>query len=400
VRGVLDQAFGELWVTGEISNLKRHASGHVYFSLKDGNAQIKAAIWKSSAVRLRFEPRDGLEVLARGRVGLYPQTGQYQFYVNALLPKGLGELELAFRQLQQKLAQLGWFDSERKKPLPRFPKHVTLVTSSTGAVARDMVRIIARRWPPAEVLVCPVPVQGDGAAQRIARAIAWLNQWGKTDVMIVGRGGGSLEDLWAFNEEVLAAAILESRIPVISAVGHEVDFTIADFVADHRAATPSEAAELVVPDLTEWLNHLEARRQFFAMRLAKTLASARQSLTELASRSVLRDPLRRVRDLSMQLDGWDERLQSATKRRLDRARDALASQTARLEGLSPLNVLGRGYSLCRKEGEATLLRTTDSVRLGERLTTQLAKGQLVSRVEAIEPEQPADGRTRRDQPNL
>lgn len=400
VRGVLEQAFGELWITGEISNLSRPASGHVYFTLKDVQSQVKAAMWRSNVMRLRWELRDGMEVFARGRVGLFQQTGQYQFYVNELIPKGIGELELAFRQLQEKLLQRGWFAVERKKPLPRFPRRIALVTSPTGAVVRDMIRIITRRWPAVELLVVPVPVQGDGAAALIAHAIEQLNQWAQIDVMIVGRGGGSLEDLWAFNEELVADAIFRSRIPVISAVGHEVDFTIADFVADHRAATPSEAAERVVPDHQEVVSHLEKRLQFLGLQLTKALDQARRRLTHVAQHAAFRDPLRRTRDLSMQVDSWAERLQAAMQRRLRSGHDVLKSQTAQLEGLSPLNVLARGYSLCHKEGDTDLLRSTQQIRTGDRVVTRLWHGSMISRVESVASEPAADARTHADGADL
>jgi exodeoxyribonuclease VII large subunit len=293
----------------------------------------------------------------------------------------MGALELAFQQLKEKLFQRGWFAEERKKPLPRFPRRIGLVTSGSGAAIRDMLRIIPRRWPAAEILVCPVQVQGDGAREQIAAAIGLLNRLQAVDVMIVGRGGGSLEDLWAFNEEIVAAAIFHSKIPVISAVGHEVDYTIADFVADHRAATPSEAAELVVPDQVEVRGALAAMRQRLHGRLLQRLMHARQQLDQLAQRRVLRQPLERLREREQKLDGLAERARRAVKVSLDRRRGLLERAAARLASLSPLHVLARGYSLTRKQSDGKLLRSAAEVQQGERLVTRLCQGELVSVVE-------------------
>ncbi len=311
-------------------------------------------------MRMRFDLADGMRVIVRGKVTVYLPRGEYQLQIEEVQPKGIGPLELAFRQLKEKLSAKGYFDPVRKKPLPRLPRRVVLVTSPTGSAVRDMLEILGRRWPAVEVWVCPVRVQGDGAAAEIANAIRLLNRLGKPggkspiDVLIVGRGGGSLEDLWSFNEEVVADAIFASLIPIISGVGHEDDFTIADLVADKRALTPSEAAEHVVPnqaDVMDWLAKQENRLRTF---LKSTLAQARQRLEYLAMRRCFRVPLDRVRDEERRVDDWSERLKRAMQQRIDRARQRLEAQTARLETLSPLNVLSRGYSLTRKEGETAL----------------------------------------------
>ncbi len=385
LRGLLEEAFPSVWITGEISNLARPPSGHLYFSLKDADAQIRAVIWRSQASRLRFDLSDGLEVLARGRISVYAPRGDYQIQIEEIQPKGMGALELAFRQLQEKLAGRGWFAPERKKRLPRFPRRIALVTSPTGAAIRDMLRIIPRRWPAAEICLHPVAVQGDGAAAQIASAIGQINRWRSADVLIVGRGGGSLEDLWAFNEEVVAEAIFRSAIPIISAVGHQTDFTIADFVADQRAATPSEAAELVVPDWLEIRQRLEALGRRMSVLAAERLQRLRQKLDALAQRHVLRQPLERLRTLDQQLDEKSSRLARAVQVYADGAKRRLQHAAAQLDSLSPLNVLGRGYSLTMIETSETLLRKADQVKVGERIVTRLAQGSVVSRVEEGRP---------------
>src|SRR5262245_18897168 len=250
IKGILEEGFPKVWVAGEVSNLAKPSSGHLYLTLKDSQSQLRAVIWRGIALRLKFDRRDGMEVIVRGRIGVYAPRGEYQLMIEELHPKGVGAQELALRQLLEKLFRLGWFDKARKKPLPRFPRRLALVTSRSGAAVRDMLEILARRWPAAEVWVCPVRVQGEGAAQEIAAGIRLVNRLGAdggapVDVLIVGRGGGSVEDLWPFNEECVARAIYESAIPVVSAVGHEIDLTVADRVADCRALTPSEAAERV-----------------------------------------------------------------------------------------------------------------------------------------------------------
>src|SRR5262245_54917644 len=261
IKGLLEDGFSSVWVTGEVSNVSRPPSGHLYLTLKDPQAQLPAVIYRGIALRLKFDLRNGQEVIVRGGLSVYPPHGKYQFVIEELQPKGIGALELAFRQLKERLFRLGYFAPERKKPLPRFPRRLALVTSPTGAAVRDMLGILSQRWAAVEIWVCPVRVQGDGAAEEVATAIGRLNQLAQAgvlpvDVMIVGRGGGSTEDLWAFNEECVARAIYLSAIPVVSAVGHEVDLTIADLVADCRALTPTEAATRVVPDLEEMLQYL------------------------------------------------------------------------------------------------------------------------------------------------
>jgi exodeoxyribonuclease VII large subunit len=385
VRALLEEGFSSVWVSGEVSNLARPASGHQYFCLKDGQAQLRSVIWRGIGLRLRFDLKDGMEVIARGRLSVYVPRGEYQFIVEEIQPRGLGAAELALRRLKERLFTLGYFDPKRKKPLPRFPRRVALITSPTGAAVRDMLEVLARRWPAAEVWVCPVRVQGDGAAQEIAAAVRLVNRLRPTaDVLIVGRGGGSAEDLWAFNEEIIAHALFESVVPVVSAVGHEIDVTVADLVADHRALTPSEAAERVVPcreELAEALATVEARLR---ERMTGRLRATRQGLDGLAQRRAFRLPLERVRELERRLDESTTRLERAARQRVLRARQATEAAAAQLESLSPLNVLARGYSLTRTEA-GQVLRDAAALRPGDRLVTQLWRGRVVSRVEQVAP---------------
>ncbi|HZT82155.1 MAG TPA: exodeoxyribonuclease VII large subunit [Gemmataceae bacterium] len=381
VKGLLEGELGQVWVAGEVSGLKKHTSGHWYLKLKDADALLSTVIYRGVNLRLKFDLRDGLKVVARGMLTVYVPRGEYQFQVEQVQPEGIGPLELAFRQLKEKLSAAGYFEPRRKKPLPRFPRRVVLVTSPTGAAVRDMLEIINRRWPAVEVWVCPVPVQGDGAAEKIAQAIGRLNRIRGIDVMIVGRGGGSLEDLWAFNEECLAEAIYRSRIPVISAVGHETDYTIADMVADKRAETPSAAATLVVPDRQELAKLLDGVYQRMRKHVDRRLDWCRSRLDALAGRRCFGLPLDRIREAERRLDEWGERLGRAAKGRVVLARQRVEAAAARLESLSPLNVLGRGYSLTRREADRVVVRHPEQVRPGDRLVTQVQGGRILSRVE-------------------
>jgi exodeoxyribonuclease VII large subunit len=389
VKGLIEGEFPEIWVSGEVSNLARPSSGHLYLTLKDSEAQLRTVIYRGVALRLKFDLKDGMEVIARGRLNVYVPRGEYQFSVEQLQPKGIGPLELAFQQLREKLFTKGYFDPKRKKRLPRFPKRVVLVTSPTGAAVRDMLEVLGRRWPATEVWVCPVPVQGDGAGLKIAEAIGRLNRILGIDVLIVGRGGGNLEDLWAFNEECVAQAIFASHIPVVSGVGHETDHTIADMVADVRALTPTEAAERVVPSRDELLDGLRGLQGQMRALLQQRVTRVRQWLDDVARRRYFRQPLERVRDEERRLDDWSDRLGRALRQRLVLARQRVEKEAARLETLSPLNVLSRGYSLTRKEGDATVVRSAEQVQPGDRLVTTVQHGRIVSRVEAREDAGPA-----------
>jgi exodeoxyribonuclease VII large subunit len=383
---MLEETHANVWVEGEVSNLSRPSSyGHQYLTLKDDEAPLKAVLYRAIALRMRFDLRDGMRIIARGRLTLYMPRGEYQLLIEEIQPKGIGPLELAFRQLKEKLSLKGYFDPKRKRKLPRIPRRIVLVTSPSGSAVRDMLEILSRRWPAAEVWICPVHVQGEGAAAEVAEAIGRLNRVATLgtaiDVLVVGRGGGSLEDLWTFNEECVAQAIFGSRIPVVAGIGHEDDLTIADMVADLRALTPSEAAEKVVPDRVEVLKWLEGLESRFRTDLCRRLDQAQARLSELASRPCFRRPLERIRQEEERLDEYCDRLQRALDRRIEQHHEQLRSLSARLESLSPLNVLARGYSLTRKEGEAALLHDAGQVRPGELIVTRLARGEMVSRVE-------------------
>lgn len=389
IKSALEAGFGSVWVSGEISNLTRAASGHTYLSLKDEGATLRAALFRSVAIRMRFEPRDGMHVIARGRISVYAPRGDYQLQIEELQPKGIGALELALQQLREKLQAKGYFDPARKKPLPAFPRSIALITSPTGAAVRDMLELLARRWPVARVVVVPVRVQGDGASDEIAAAIRAVNRLCaagslRFDALIVGRGGGSLEDLWAFNEEPVAAAIFASRIPVVSAVGHEIDVTISDLVADHRALTPSHAVTDLTPDRDNLVAGLTDLAERLRARLMRKIDLSRQRLSAIADRRAFRSPLDRVRDLEKRLDELDGRLTRASGVAVERARSKLAAAAGRLESLSPLNVLARGYSLTRTP-DGRVLFDSAGVRPGDVVRTRLARGEVVSRVEQVQP---------------
>ncbi|MBI3463311.1 MAG: exodeoxyribonuclease VII large subunit [Planctomycetes bacterium] len=383
IKDHLESEFTSVWLAGEISNLKRYSSGHIYFTLKDAGAQISAVIWRSAASLLVFNLSDGLEVIVHGRISLYEKQGKYQVVIDQVQPKGMGALELAFRQLRDKLDKEGLFGREHKKPLPRFPRRIVVVTSPDGAAVRDMFQVIGRRWRAVEIWLRPVRVQGDGAAQEIAAAIAEVNRLRNVDVMIVGRGGGSLEDLWAFNEEIVARAIFASRIPIVSAVGHEVDLTIADLVADRRALTPSEAGELVVPDEREIRHRLDQLAARIGRALTERWRGAKLRWEQLASRRTFYYPFDLIRGRQQRCDELAGRLDRAAQFRLSKANDRLARWAAALDGRSPLKILGRGYSLTTRADGRTVLKSAEEVVPGERIVTRLARGQIASRVEAV-----------------
>lgn len=384
IKESLESSFGNVWVTGELSDVARPRSGHIYLTLKDENAQIRGVMWRSAAARLKFELADGLEVVCQGSVEVYPPRGSYQVVIRSVLPKGEGALQLALRQLQQRLAAEGLFNPDRKRPLPKFPRRVAFVTSPTGAAVRDFLEVIRRRWPDVDILVIPAKVQGDGAAAEIVRGIRLANQMASPpDVLVVGRGGGSLEDLWCFNEEPVVRAIYASNIPVISAVGHEIDVTLADLVADVRALTPSEAAELVVPSQAEVRALLENSKQRLLAALRTKASKARMRIEAISGRHVLRRPLDRIHQFSIQLDEIEIRANRAISNLVERKREQLKQTSARLESLSPLRVLGRGYSLTRRQDNGEVLRSADQVAPSELIETRLSAGRLISRIESI-----------------
>jgi len=394
IKQTLESAFDNVWVVGEVSEFKRAASGHVYLTLKDEEAVLRGIIWKHAASRLKFELEEGLEVVARGSVDVYPPRGSYQLIIADVQPRGLGALQLAFRQLLRKLENEGLFAPERKKPLPPFPRRIGIVTSPTGAAIRDMIQVIARRWPLARIYLLPRRVQGEGAAEEIAGGICLLNaKRPDLDVLIVGRGGGSLEDLWAFNEEVVARAIFDSRIPVVSAVGHEIDFSVSDFVADVRAATPTEAAERVVPDRREVerrLLHLEGR---LAKCLQGIVLAARQRLVALGRSYALRHPEALVQQRAQRTDELLERTRAAFAHVLALLKQKVKALGAELDALSPLRVLERGYSVTLR-ADGTALRSAVEVREGDLIVTRLLEGRIRSRV--LVAEAAAESRPRKE----
>ena len=388
VKGLLERApiLNGVLVRGELSNYKRYPSGHHYFTLKDAESSIRCVLFRREAASLRFVPENGTRVIAGGRVSLYPRDGAYQLYCTSLVPDGVGALALAFEQCKERLRQEGLFDQARKRPLPAFPKRIALVTSPAGAAVRDMIRILGQRWPLTEVVVVPVHVQGEGAAEEIAAALDLVGALGGYDLVITGRGGGSMEDLWAFNEEVVARAIVRCPVPVISAVGHEPDVTIADFAADVRAATPSHAAELAVPDraeLAEGLDHLSAR---MGQAMARTLSVRRQGLDRLAHSHGLHAPLRQIQERRLQLDRQSDRLRHAAALRLSGDRQRLSGLAASLDALSPFKVLARGYAIAQA-ADGRVVSSTEQVAPGDALTVRVTDGTVACTVTGKEERQ-------------
>jgi exodeoxyribonuclease VII large subunit len=431
IKTILERNFEHLWVEGEISNLRLPGSGHLYFTLKDESAQLRAVMFRLQNRLLKFEPEDGLQVICYGRLTVYELRGEYQIVLDHMEPKGLGALQLAFEQLKERLAKEGLFDPAHKKPLPHLPQRIGIVTSPTGAAIRDILQIIERRFANVHILLYPVRVQGVGAAQEIAQAIDELNRWPGMDVMIVGRGGGSLEDLWAFNEEAVARAIFRSKIPIISAVGHEVDFTIADFVADLRAPTPSAAAELVVRNKVELIQLLESLGSRLHHAGRTVLENRQERLSSLIHRLV--DPRRRLSDVRLRLDDLGLRLANSMRQSLSRKQDRLKSRAdglihlypgrrvtehahrvsqlsrqmavalrtrlrllrqrtegcqGKLQTLSPLAVLERGYSIARLLPSRKVIRRASDLKMASRVNVKVHRGEFVARVEEIKENDP------------
>ncbi|HEX9870186.1 MAG TPA: exodeoxyribonuclease VII large subunit [Candidatus Tectomicrobia bacterium] len=438
IKIVLEDTFCDVWVEGEISNLRTPSSGHSYLTLKDEQSQIRAVLFKMQRRYLRFDPKDGMLVIVRGRISLYEPRGEYQLVIDYMEPKGIGALQIAFEQLKARLAQAGLFDSSRKRPLPALPRGIGIVTSPTGAVIRDMLQILRRRFTNLHVCIYPVRVQGDGAAQEITQGIEALNRYPGVDVIVVARGGGSLEDLWAFNEEAVVRAIYASKIPVISAVGHEIDYTIADFVADVRAPTPSAAAELVIRTKLE----LHAELQMLAQRLQRAiqhrLETLRARLDACQQRRVLKDPWAPLRTMEQRLDELnlrlarsmraslrlsqealergeaaithlsplmlvsllrqrlttiEQRLIAAEEGHVRRGREELERLTGTLHALSPLAVLARGYSICRQPTTGQVVREAHAVAPGMHVDITLWQGSLECMVEAVLLKGSGDART-------
>ena len=387
VRGKLerDPDLQSVCIRGEISNYKLYPSGHHYFSLKDSESAIRCVLFKGNALSLRFRPENGMQVLAVGRVSLYPRDGSYQFYCTRLLPDGAGDLSVAFEQLKQKLFQEGLFDPAHKKKLPPFPHRVGIVTSPAGAAVHDMLRILGKRYPLSRVILLPVRVQGAEAPGEIARAIDYANAHAIADVLIVGRGGGSVEDLWAFNDEGVSRAIFRSRIPVVSAVGHEPDVTISDFTADLRAATPSNAAELVAPDQSELRAALEGMRASMLASMRQRLTRSRQQLTGLSASPMLRNPMNYLQERRLRLDKLTGDFRRVGTRLLQARRQGLIRLSASLDAMSPLKVLARGYSMTA-DADGRLISSVTEVSPGQSLTILVSDGRIRAAVERTEGE--------------
>ena len=428
IRESLEEQFQDVWIEGEISNIRAPSSGHLYFTLKDSQSQLRGVLFRSGALRLRFALQEGLSVIARGRISVYEPRGEYQLIVDSLDPKGVGAFQLAFEQLKERLSQEGLFDEARKRRLPSFPSTVGVVTSLTGAAIRDIVAVLRRRCPTVNILIAPVPVQGDGAGASIAEAIDVLSEMPQVEVLIVGRGGGASEDLWAFNEEAVVRAIARSRVPVVSAVGHEIDVTLSDFAADHRAPTPSAAAEAVVPVLAEIMERLDelARRlrrlvdtmlqmqrhrferslsvlgetrfriQAQAQRLDELQDGLTRALTaqltvlqrELVERRHLllaQGPRNRIERFLVVIPQLCKRLEQQARRGLMSRRQSVAMQMAALDALSPLAILQRGFSIVYTISNRKVLRRASEVTVGEAVEVTLAEGQLVCQVEKVMP---------------
>jgi exodeoxyribonuclease VII large subunit len=390
VKAVLEDGFSAVWVEGELSNFKHHTSGHMYFSLKDAEAQIRAVMFRGSNRLLKFTPKDGMAVLLFGTVTVYERRGEYQINVEFMEPKGIGALQLAFEQLKARLEAEGLFETSRKRPLPRLPRKVGIITSPTGAVIRDMVTIIGRRFPGLALLIHPVQVQGETAAAEIAAALATLGRRPDLDVLIVARGGGSLEDLWAFNEEIVARAIARSPIPVIAAVGHETDVTIADFVADVRAPTPSAAAELVVAQRDELRQRVDDLMARALLALGNGLATRRARIQMLGRHLIVLSPVARVRSQAERLRGLRQRLHAwwAAARMIRQER--LRVLAGKLETLSPLAILGRGYSICFSLPSRRVLKSAAGIRVGSEIAVRLHRGELRCVVQGATPGEPTD----------
>lgn len=377
IRGTLEPAFSEVWVQGETSNFRPAASGHIYFSLKDSGASIACASFGWGRSRKRFELKDGMQVLCRGKISVYPPRGNYQLIIDQIEPLGSGALQLQFEQLKAKLAEEGLFDPSRKRALPRFPTRIAVVTSPSGAAIQDMLNILKRRAPQIRVTVIPAVVQGEGAPEQIRRGLEAANRWALGDLVVLARGGGSIEDLWCFNDEGLARAIAASRLPVISAVGHEIDFTISDFVADLRAPTPSAAAEIVSGSWVDAVQTVRESKVRLKNGVFRELTTRKQILQHLSARVV--SPRDRLQQQSQRCDDLSLRLSGAIRVRWERRRSELTALAAKLDALSPLRVLNRGYAIVRSD--ATVIRSAKQLNPGQELAITFADGQ--SQVQVI-----------------
>jgi exodeoxyribonuclease VII large subunit len=384
IKDALEGGFPNVWVSGEISNYSRPQSGHSYFTLKDDQAQIRAVMWRTAAARLKFQMADGLDVICHGHIDVYAPRGSYQLVIDDMQPKGMGALELALRKLREKLAAEGLFDPARKRKLPVFPRLVAFVTSPTGAAIHDFLQVLGRRWRGVDVLVIPARVQGEGAAQEIVAGIKLANRLAiRPDVLVVGRGGGSLEDLWTFNEEPVVRAIAASRIPTVSAVGHEIDVTLADLAADVRALTPSEAAERIVPAAEEIGARMRSYEQRLRHAAQRRVAWLRARYEGVAAQRPFRRPFDLIHDRSRRIDELSTHAQRSLHRIVQDRESRLARLAGKIESLSPLAVLARGYTITQNAGTGAVVRDVQDVRVGQSIVTRFAAGEAVSKIEKI-----------------
>ena len=375
-----DAHLSSVFVTGEISNLTDHyRSGHIYFSLKDNNCVIKAVMFAGNARNLKFKPQEGMKIIARGRVSLYEPSGNYQFYVEDMQPDGIGELTIAFEQLKKKLSEKGIFDQSHKKPIPKFPQTIGVITSPTGAAIQDIKNILSRRFPSADIVLCPVLVQGESASAQLVNAVNIFNEYDCADVIIIGRGGGSIEDLWAFNSEELAYAIYASNIPVISAVGHETDFTICDFVSDLRAPTPSAAAELAVPDKEELIAYYNSQKQYLTSILDNKISKANRVLSEYKLVLNENSPEKQIAKYNENISLFRNRLESLMNEKLNTAFEKIHKNGGKLEALNPVSVLQRGYSVAEKDGK--IVSSVNDVKTDDILNITLKDGKIITKVQ-------------------
>lgn len=379
IKKILDKniILNNVWVKGELSNFKLHYSGHIYTTLKDEGGVLKAVMFRGAASSLAFTPQDGMKVLARGKVGVYENGGVYQLYIEEMIPDGVGELYIAYEQLKAKLQSEGLFDEKHKKPIPKFPSAIGVITASTGAAVRDIINVITRRYPMAEIVLFPAQVQGTGAAQSVVSGIQYFNDTNSVDTIIAGRGGGSIEDLWAFNEEIVARAIFASKIPIISAVGHETDFTIADFVADLRAPTPSAAAEIAVPSALELMSSLNMQRSQLTQAQVARIRNLQLKISSLK----LKTPQEIINDNAQKLDNLFRRAESSFHLVLVGHRKSLGELAGKLDALSPLNTLSRGYSIPVKR-DGTVIRSSHELNGGDEFTLKLRDGDVECSVRA------------------
>ena len=385
IKALLEGSFLKVWVEGEISNYVHHSSGHRYFTLKDQDSQLRCVMWKWNGKRLLFDPQDGLKINASGQITVYEKSGQYQLVVSSMQPAGIGELELAFQQLKKKLTEEGLFDSDHKKTIPNFPARIGVITSPTGAAIRDILNITKRRAPWVEIVLWPVLVQGDGAAEQIAHAIKGFNKNKLVDLLIIGRGGGSLEDLWAFNEEVVARAVFASKIPIISAVGHEIDFSISDFVADLRAPTPSAAAEIAVPDGEELLSRVQGNYESISYSMTQLIENLKNRVTDIGSRYGLRKPMEIITQRVQRCDELTNLLNLHTTHKIKSVKNETETAARKLEMVSPLGILNRGYSYIR-DNDGNTVKSFKQVAIDDKINIILNDGGLESRVTRVNPE--------------